>query len=460
MKRNLRLKGSHVKSTVLQNPIACAKTVTTFVLATVVACILGLVAPSDAVAQRSDGNDRSDAHETWFNLRPYPLATWSPRAGVGAGLGLVMNNALRSGDETLLTVAPALHERVYTLSYASGGVPPHSDEDRRIVTITGRHAHTTRDWFYGFGPASSSESRTAFTLRTFQGSARLSQRLFDDHFFVQAHGRVEHYRLYDADLPSPSQNDAAGQATVDYAEEIAMLGSNAPVNGATFTSTGAVVGIDVQYDRRDKRYRTTSGWLLQGSLERWTPIGGETFSFVRTDVGAYRWLPISGEHRIAAYGHLTQLHDVDGVARLNDRLPHFVLPLLDGRSVPGFQRSRYTSRDALVFGLAYEFPITSILGLGIEGYAAGHAASVYDDISDQFELRINGSENLSAGEDTYPLRPAAALGLRIGPRFRDQTYVDVAVGRGPESFSAVRVSLVRRLNRPRPPHHETNHWRR
>jgi hypothetical protein len=359
----------------------------------------------------------------------------------------------------LLTVAPAWHERVYTLSYASGGHAVQED-DRNVLLLGGRHAYTTRDWFYGFGPASSPDARTAFERRTFQGHARFGRYYLGQSLFVQAHARIEHHRIYDAERPEISPTDIAAQRANDYASALARLDTDARPIGAAFTTSGAVTGVDIRYDRRDQRYRTRRGVLLQTSAERWTPVGGQEVSFLRTDVDVYGWLPVAGAHRIAVSARLTQLHDVDGASVLSGRLPHILTPTLDGRHVPGFPRDRYTGQDVLAARLAYEFPITSILGFGIEGYAGVHAASVYDDIGEQFAFAMDGIKRLAPDRDTYPLRPAVSAGLHVGPRFRDQTYMDVAVGRGPDGFSAVRVSLVRRLDRPRTPHHDTNRWRR
>ncbi|HHP7239609.1 BamA/TamA family outer membrane protein [Longibacter sp.] len=459
MKRNLRLIGSCDASTGSidrrYGPIRPAR----IVLALVLTVGLLLTTPRETVAQNeperaemADESQRGDT-ETWLNLRPYVLDLWGPRAGIGAGLGLVVNEAFAESDEFLLTVAPALHERVYTLSYASGGTPPHGEQDHRVLLVSARHAYTTRDWFYGFGPASAPTARTAFTLRTFQGSARLGQHVLGDRLFLQAHGRVEHYRLTDANLPNPGDATAEDQPAVTAA---AAYGATA----VPLRTTGAVLGLDAQYDRRDRAYQTLRGVLLQGTAERWIPVGGTTFSFFRTDLGIHAWIPITGSHRIALHGRIARLIDINGVDDLSGRLPHIVTPVVDGRQVPGFLRDRYTGNDAVVLGAAYEFPITNILAFNVEGYAGVQAASVYDDVTTQFELAFDSSTRISPDRDTYPLRPAASIGLRVGPQFRDQSYVDVAVGVGPDGLSAARISFVQRLNRARPPHHASNRWRR
>jgi len=435
--------------------------------------MLFAAAPDAAIAQEASRGGEA----AWVNLRPYPFALWGPRVGFGGGAGVVLNDLVDRGDETLLTVAPAQHEQVYTLSYATAAGHALREKEQWLM-IGGRHAYTTRDWFYGFGPASSPGSRVAFDLRTFQGHIRIGQRLFDESLLggsvrTQAFVRLEHYRLYDADLPrftdAPDEGTAPSPTptgrTLSYARDVASLATSAVTQGASFTTSGAIVGADVAYDRRDRVHLTTRGVLLQASSERWIPTGGEGFAFWRTDLDAYGWLPIYGRHRLALRFRLSQTHEVDGATRFADSaaaddLPHFVLPRLDGRDAPGLARSRYHGRDVLVASAAYEFPIRTILGFRVEGHVGAYAASAYDDIGEQFEFSFDDAESLSGRRATYPLRPTVAAGLRVGPQFRDDTYVDVAVGRGPDGFSAVRFSLVRRIGQPRPPHHTTNHWRR
>ena len=420
--------------------------------------------------------DSPQEDQAWLNLRPYPFAVWGPRVGFGGGVGLVLNDMVQPGDETLATVAPSRFEQAYTLSYTTAAGPDLINADGWLMA-GGRHAYTTRDWFYGFGPASSANSRVAFSLRTFQGHLRAGRSLVPDGLFggkliLQAHARIEHYRLYDAELPtfSPTLGDGTTPTptarTVRYARSIAGLDTDAVPSGARFTTTGTVLGGDLSYDRRDRAHLTTRGLLLQASAERWLPTSGAEFAFWRTDIDAYGWIPITGRHRIALRFRLSQIHETKGARPLTgsslpqDDLPHFILPRLDGRDLPGLTRSRYHGRDVLAASAAYEFPIRTILGFRIEGHVGAYAGSAYDDIGKQFELAFDASETLARDRDTYPLRPTVGAGLRVGPQFRDDSYVDVAVGRGPEGYSAVRVSLVRRLGRPRPPHHTTNHWRR
>lgn len=423
-----------------------------------------VVTTQDTTVQDRTAQDVTPQRGPWLNLRPYPLATWGPRAGFGGGLGLVVNRVTSRDDELLITAAPAVHEQVYTLSYTSDA----DREARSYLMIHGRHAYTDRDWFYGFGPASSPDARTSFSLRTFQGGVRWGHRLLDRTLLVQGHGRVEHYRLYGARLPEPSSNDAALTAARAYALEISNGQSARRSTGAAFSTTGSILGVDLAYDRRDRRAFTTRGVYLHTTLESWIPLGGDDLSFWRSDVGASGWIPLGHRHRIALVAHLSQVLSSNGEtddfhsgpgAGSSD-LPHVVLPVLGGHSVPGLQRRRYAGNDALIAGLTYEFPIYTDFGLTLEGHIGGHLASVYDDIGRQFELSVDGSKSLRPGRERYPLRPTLSGGLHFGPIFRDQSYVRVAVGRGPDGWVMARLSITGSFGRARPPHHETNHWRR
>lgn len=401
---------------------------------------------------------------TWLNLRPYPLAIWGPRAGVGGGLGLVVHRVTSRDDELLVSAAPAVHEQVYTVSYTSDA----DREARSYLMIHGRHAYTDRDWFYGFGPASNPDARTSFSLRTIQGGVRWGHRLWNRTLIVQGHGRVEHYRLYGARLPEPTANDPARAAARSYAQAISDGQSARRSTGAALSTTGGVLGVDLAFDRRDRQAFTTRGLLFQATLESWIPVGGDDLAFWRSDVGAYGWIPLGRRHRIALRAHLSQILSPNGdVGELSTGTgavpsgpPHFLLPVLGGHTVPGLQRRRYAGNDVLMAGLAYEFPIYTDFGFTLEGHIGGHLASVYDDIESQFELSVDGATRLRPQRERYPLRPAYSAGVQFGPVFRDQSYVDVAAGRGPDGWTMVRVSFTRSLDRARPPHHESNHWRR
>jgi len=408
--------------------------------------------------------DTSLQRRTWLNLRPYPLAIWGPRAGFGGGLGLIVHRVTSRDDELLLSAAPAVHEQVYTVSYTSDA----DREARSYLMIHGRHAYTDRDWFYGFGPASSPDARTSFSLRTIQGGLRWGHRLWNRALIVQGHGRVEHYRLYGARPPEPTANDPARTAARSYAQAITDGQSARRSTGAALSTTGGVLGVDLAFDRRDRQAFTTRGLLLQATLESWIPVGGDDLSFWRSDVGAYGWIPLGRRHRIALRAHLSQILSPNGdvgelstgTGAVSYGLPHFLLPVLGGHTVPGLQRRRYAGNDVLMAGLTYEFPIYTDFGFTLEGHVGGHLASVYDDIGSQFELSVDGTRRLGPQRERYPLRPAFSAGVRFGPLFRDQSYVDVAAGRGPDGWTMVRVSFTRSLDRARPPHHESNHWRR
>lgn len=400
--------------------------------------------PLGASAQSTD--DRSEeSEELWLNVRAYPLSFWGPRAGLGAGAGLIAHNVARTDDELLLTAAPARYEQVATLSYATR----HPTVAETFGIFSTRYARTTRDWFYGFGPFSDADTRVAFELQTIQSGLRVGTRLLPS-VRLQGHGRIEHYRLYDAALPGASGTDPA----VAYARSVLGLDTDVRRSGARLTHTGAVGGLDLTYDRRDRTALTRSGVLVRITGEGHATVGGAEASFLRSDVELAGWLPIAGRHRLAVRLRLTQTHAIDDTPTT----PHFLLPVLDGHLVPGLQRRRYTGADRLLASALYRFPIASVAGFTIDGHAGVHAASAYTDIGDQFDLRFNGWTAPEPGP-TVPLINAASAGVTIGPIFRDETYLDLAVGIGPEAVTGVRFTFTQSINSPRPPHHVSNEWR-
>ena len=409
-------------------------------LAVWVACAFG---PLVASAQNEAGRS-ADADELWVNARIYPLSFWGPRAAIGGGAGLIVHNVARSDDELLFTAAPARYEQVATLSYATR--PPATARTYGIFST--RYARTTRDWFYGFGPFSDADTRVAFELQTIQSGVRVGTRLLPS-VRLQGHGRVEHYRLYDGSLP-----DRPGDDAVAYARTVLDLTTDAHPTGAPLTHTGVAGGFDLTYDRRDRSALTRSGVLVRATGEGHAAVGGIEASFLRSDVEVAGWLPIAGRHRVAVRLRLTQTHALDA----EPIAPHFLLPTLGGRLVPGLQRRRYTGEDRLVASALYRFPIASVLGFTIDGHAGVHAASVYTDVGAQFDLRFSG---WTAPEPraTVPLVNAASAGVTVGPIFRDETYLDLAVGVGPEAVTGVRFSFTQSINSPRPPHHVSNGWR-
>jgi hypothetical protein len=81
---------------------------------------------------------------------------------------------------------------------------------------------------------------------------------------------------------------------------------------------------------------------------------------------------------------------------------------------------------------------------------------VYRNLFDQFDLSVSFDESpvsRDRASEPVPLRPAVSAGIRAGPLFRDQSFLDLAVGVSPEGVSGVRVTFIQPLTPLRQPHH-------
>lgn len=409
--------------------------------------VTGMVAPRQTAASETSRNVESDparftadSSDVAVNLRPYPLALWGPRAGLGLGAGLVVHNLGLDGSQWLLTAAPAWHEQVGTFSFATSD--PRTAHNYALLDA--RLAHTDRLWFYGLGPRSSNDSQVALTATSFDARLRFGRSFARQRVLVQPHVALKQHHVTsveDVDDGAVDALDPASQAN------LRAVSGDGDVLGDR--QLGIRYGLDVAYDTRDRRHGATRGVLLQATVLRHAGLLDGDLRFDQLTLDGYGFVPLGRRHRLVLRLRLDATRD-----RGDAPIPFFLLPSLDGQLVPGFARHRFVGSESLVSSLVYRFPLVQISDLFVlEGHAGVHAATVYDDLADQFTLDVSFDETLDAERDAVPLRPAASTGVRLGPIFRDETYVDVAVGVSPEGVSGVRLSLVRSLTSVRPPHH-------
>lgn len=385
----------------------------------------------------------------WVNVRPYPLAVWGPRAGFGAGGALVVHNLGRPGSQLLVTAAPAHHDQSGTFSWSTARRPEHV---RRFLVVDGRARHTDRSWFYGIGPRSSQDSRTSLELFTAFARVRYGHRFFDDRLLVQPQIRVEHarYQGVDARRGFSSGGDLSVLPPFDPRVHLAALSGETSQLDPDLT--GVAAGVDVAFDTRDRVVHPTRGVLLRTSFDRYVEATGADLTVDQIGAGAAGWIPLGGVHRIALHAGATFTRQRSG-----EVVPYHQLPVLDGRTVPGYDRSRFTGNDRFVAGALYQFPLFHQENLvTLEGHVGAHAASVYTNLFDEFEAAISFNESLGSASDLssrVPLRPAVSAGLRAGPLFRDAAFLDLAVGWSPEGVSGVRFTFIQPLTPIRAPHH-------
>ena len=405
--------------------------------------VLLLIAASAVPASGQPSDDPAPA----FNLRVYPLDVWNPRAGWGIGVGGVAHHLVRPGSQVLLTAAPAVHESVGTLSIASAS--PSTAET--YVVLDARAATTDRQWFYGLGPRSREATQVAVDLTSWRVRLRVGQRLGTSPVTVQPHVALVEHDVNGARNESPralSSLDGASIASIPgvFSPVVDPLPGAAPALPSR--QRGLRAGLDLIVDTRDRRHGTTRGVLLQASGSVYDEVRAADLRFVRLDLRAHGFVPLGGRHRLAVGLRTAITDNVD-----DEPVPFYLLPTLDGRTVPGWARGRFVGSDLLRLRALYRFPLFRFRDLlTVEGHVGAHAASVYNDLGDEFAFDVSFNEVLDPGS-TVPLRPAASTGLRLGPLFRDETYVDVALGVSPEGVTGVRFTFVQSLRSLRPAHH-------
>lgn len=396
--------------------------------------LLSLLAPPANGQARFPGSPSERA----VNARLYPLDFWGPRVGFGAGAGLVVHNLGRRGSKSLLTVAPAQHEQVATLSVASGN----PRRARQYVLLDARTLHTDRHWFYGLGPTSAEEARESIERSEARVRVRSGQSFLDGRLTLQPHLTVSLHRL--TSLPDLSRTDLDTRSQThlqSFSDEVGRPGPQ---------QTGLRVGLDVLYDTRDAPgFRTTRGSLLQGSWSRYLDIGSSFVHFDQVDLDAYGYAPLAGAHRLEGRLAATVTR-----SRGEAPVPFYMLPTLGGQVVPGWARSRFVASDRLMASVLYRFPLAHIRDLiQLEGHMGLHAANVYEEMLSEASLNLTFDRALPSELSSVPLRPAASAGIHLGLLFRDAPSIDLAVGLSPEGLTAVRFTFTRALQTLRPPHH-------
>jgi hypothetical protein len=358
------------------------------------------------------------------DLRVYPPAFWGPRAGPGVGVGVVGHNLARQNDQWLLTAAPARYEQVATASFASAN----PQQAHRYVLVDTRALHTDRDWL---GPSS---RRTVLQRTDVRARVRTGQVFLNQKLLLQPQLTVSHHYVDAVRQPATPSN--IGAATL-------------PAPGSQHT--GLRAGLDLQFDTRNRPVLTTRGVLLQGTWDRYLPLDGATLQFDQIDLDAYGYVPLGGLHRFATRVSVTLTRSRDKTP-----VPVYMRPTLDGTVVPGWGRGRFVDSDRLLGSVLYRFPLLYYKHLvAIEGHVGAHAATVYDNIGNQFAPSFSFENNLSLDASDRPFRPSASVGLRFAVPFRARTTLDLALGLSPEGVTGMQFSFARSLQTVRSPHHTT-----
>jgi len=297
------------------------------------------------------------------------------------------------------------------------------------VLVNTRGLHTNRDWY---GP---SADRVTLERTSIHARVRGGQTAFAHRILVQPHLSLESHQMNGRTLPASGGGFSLPTGAL-------------PEASAQFQ--GLRGGLDVRYQSSPHTGRTASGVELQAGWERYATLTDDRLRFDRIDDHAQGTLALSGPHRLVAHVGLTTTRP-----RTSTSVPVFLLPVLDGPRVPGWNRGRFVDRDRLIGHLLYRFPLWSFGEVvALEGHAGAHLGGSYHDVGDQFSTDIRFEEP-SPTADGRPLRPSASIGLRFDAPIRPGTTMDLALGLSPDGLSAVTFTVRRSLQALRPPHHVT-----
>ena len=364
--------------------------------------------------------------EPQIGIRPYPAALWSPMAGFGFGVGVSVEHLGWTGSALLASAHVSERRGVYRAAFATAD--PFTATAYGIVDA--RYAVNGRYWFHGVGPASASNDRVAAGVDAASVRLRVGYRPRGGPIVIQPSIGLSYYGLDDI-----RARNAGALTRLSNRSRTALFG-NAFIAG-TADVTGLVAGLDVALDTRDRAHFSTRGLLLQLAGKRYTSTSDLTLRFNRFSAEAYGFVPLALHHTLTARARLTVNDLREGI------MPFYLLPRLGAREVPGFDRHRFFGNDRLVLSLGYRFPLFRYRDVVlVSGEVAGHAANVYDDVFDQLRFAVGAREQFDADRATYPLQAAGSVGLYVAPLFRDDVFLETAVGLGADGVSAIQFKMV------------------
>lgn len=384
--------------------------------------LLGLLAPT-AAAQPGEGAPLD------VQPRIYPLALYGSQSGIGFGAGLSVRNLGWPGSHILLTAKPAAHQGRYTLSGATHD--PYTSRGYGLIDL--RYEANGNQWFHGLGPASASDARVGLDLTTVAARLRLGGYVVGRTLLLQPLIGVLHHETH-----AVRNEDAEAQSRLDAASRRALDAARGELPNTTDRQTGLVYGLSVSVDTRDRHTLPSRGVHVQGIARRYTELRSADLRFDRFELDLAGYLPLSGYHRLALHAR-TAITEPRGDAPL----PFYLLPRLDAQTMPGYARDRFYGPDLLHLRLAYHFPILQFRdALLAEGMITADAGAVYADLFDQFEFDLSFDDAIPTGQEQYPLRTGASIGLRIAPLFKDTVLFEGSLGLSPEGTSVIRLGFA------------------
>jgi hypothetical protein len=358
-----------------------------------------------------------------------PSALWSATRGFGVGGGLGIRHLGWAGSE--VEIGARLSQRFQSASVYLYTQDPYTAP---VYGLVGGYLRTsTRQRFYGLGPASDRDNGLFLDFTSAQAEGRLGWYPFGHTGLLVQPG----VRLLWDHLAGFEEDDAGALARLDAVS----LGSLEAVEDSV--RYGVSLGLEVGHDTRDRLVMTRRGLLAEASVRRFFALDDSGLRFNSAQVRLFGFYPLAGRRVVGfarAVAAVTRADDdPDGTA-----LPFFYRPALDDALLPGYSGERFFGRDLVAVGAGARFPLVDAFGrYAIDGVLTVDVGSSYDDIGEQFTLALSFAEDVVPDADGgVPLRPSLGVGFNLVNIDRDRPVVGALVGFSPEGLVLGSLQIV------------------
>ena len=387
------------------------------------------VAPALADTYADTSRSENQRIETQFKVYPSPI--WGRTAGFAAGVGYEIENLMLPGSRLLATAKPGQFLGRYTLTYFAAD--PFKAPVYGLANVY--YETTGHQWYYGVGPASARGAQMIIEKHMVEAEVRLGLQPLNRRVFVQP---VVKYLRHDVDGFKAYDTGATSKLSPESLSN--LLSSAGMLPNSTDFYEGFGYGLAAGIDLRDNPIRTGKGLLVQGFANRYDFGGVPEPAYDQYGVSAYAYVPV-GTNTLALRVN-TQLTSNRG----EGDIPFFLLPSLHGRMLPGYSWDRFFGMDLLAVNLEYIVPLFDLYRwVAMDALVSVGAANVYDDISEQFEPSVSFDKRLEPNQETYPLRPSAAVGFQVESFTRFDLDIRVLLGWGTEGMRLVKFGFVQDL---------------
>lgn len=319
---------------------------------------------------------------------------WTPRVdAISGGGGLAFGSAWRQsvfGGAARLSTDALISVRGYRSLEGELSATPFRD---RRITVAGRLRHDARprDNFWGMGNDSTELDHTTYALTSLDSSAIV-------RFAPRPWLNLE------ADAGYLNLHLGASSGSGDTLPSMEQQFGTGAVPGLGLSRVGFFhTGLSIVADRRDDALLPTRGGVYRASLNSYKGMRGVDGDFTSTELEARRYMRVPGtERHVLAFRSLFASTGGTG----DSPAPFYMQPRLGGRTLRGYQNSRFMGPHAIAFSVEHRFQLTRKLQL--VGFA--DAGQVADRVSD-----FNGSafKTSLGGGIRYRIKGSAMLRLDV-----------------------------------------------